>query len=127
MQPPTTSEEAGFSVLEMIVAFTILALVLGMVSQSIALARRNIVTAEAQLRSIKELREAILLHQLGSAAENTNPAQTGLAGFHTEEREIDIGGSHIIALRIEPNASVGPTAGNKRFLTFVPAPARRLQ
>lgn len=92
MQTTATSEEAGFSVLEMIVAFMILALVLGMVSQSIALARRNIVTAEAQLRSIRELREALLLRQLGSAADTSNTDQTGLAGYRTEEREIDIEG-----------------------------------
>jgi general secretion pathway protein I len=123
MQAPATSREAGFSVLEMIVAFTILALVLGMVSQSIALARRNILTAEAQLRSIKELREALLLRQLGSADGDTST----LASFRMEEREIDIDGSRVIALRIEPNASAGPSAGNKRFLTFLPAPVRHPQ
>ncbi|WP_432288784.1 type II secretion system protein (plasmid) [Aminobacter sp. BA135] len=127
MQTTATSEEAGFSVLEMIVAFTILALVLGMVSQSIALARRNIVTAEAQLRSIRELREALLLRQFGSAADASNTDQTGLAGYRTEGREIDIEGGRIIALRIEPSTSIWPSAGNNRFLTFVPAPARHPQ
>jgi general secretion pathway protein I len=127
MPEPVASNEAGFSVLEMIVAFTILALVLGMVSQSIALARRNIVTAEAQLRSIKELREALVLRQLGSAGDNTSSSQPGLASFRMEELEIDLDGSRFIALRIESNATVVPSVGNMRFLTFLPASTRHPQ
>ena len=50
-----TSSEEGFSILEMIVAMTILALVLGIASQSIVLASRSIAAAKQKARQLCEL------------------------------------------------------------------------
>ncbi|RVD12254.1 type II secretion system protein, partial [Mesorhizobium sp. M4B.F.Ca.ET.017.02.2.1] len=53
-----TSEnsEDGFSILEMIVAMTILALVLGIASQTIVLAGRSIVKAREEMEAARKVR-----------------------------------------------------------------------
>jgi len=113
---PSSAEE-GFSILEMIVAMTILALVLGIASQSIVLASRSIAAAKRQVEAARTVR--MMLADYEARAQTT--AQPG---WTLKTRTIDVAKARVTAVLIEKPGGAFPSGP---FLTFVPAqgPAAR--
>ena len=106
-----SSSEAGFSILEMIVAMTILALVLGIASQSIVLASRSIAAAKRQVEAARTVRMML--------ADYEARAQTvAQPGWTLKTRTIDVSKARVIAVLIEKPDGAFPGGP---FLTFVPA------
>ncbi|MER8734491.1 type II secretion system GspH family protein [Mesorhizobium sp. M1227] len=117
-QAAPDSDEDGFSILEMIVAMTILALVLGIASQSIVMASRSIAVAKAQVEAARAVREMLADHQagLGSNSTASDPAQPG---WSLKTRTIEISNAKLTAIIIERTGAAGAGRGEP-FLTFVP-------
>jgi len=114
---PANSED-GFSILEMIVAMTILALVLGIASQTIVLASRNIITAREQMEAARKVRAIMAQYDLtaesGGTTELDAVAQTG---WTVKVQPMSDGKVKFDAIIIEKS---GAAAGT--FLTFMPRP-----
>jgi general secretion pathway protein I len=105
------SSEDGFSILEMIVAMTILALVLGLASQSIVLASRSIAAAKRQVEAARTVRMMLADFE----ARTQTVAQPGWA---LKTRTIDLAKAKVTAVLIENTGGAFPGGP---FLTFVPA------
>lgn len=105
------SSEDGFSILEMIVAMTILALVLGVASQSIVLASRSIAAAKRQVETARTVR--VMLADYEARAQTV--AQPG---WTLKTRTIDVAKARVTAVLIEKPGGASPGGP---FLTFVPA------
>lgn len=112
-----SSGEDGFSILEMIVAMTILALVLGIASQSIVIASRGIAVAKAQVEAARTVRAMLADYQANAGLQANAPADPTRSGWTLNAREIEISRAKITAIIIE---KTGAGAGAP-FLTFVPA------
>lgn len=108
---PQSPSEDGFSILEMIVAMTILALVLGIASQSIVLASRSIAVARSQVEAARTVR--MMLADYEARAQTT--AQPG---WTLKTRTIDVSKARVTAVLIEKPGGAFPSGP---FLTFVPA------
>ena len=113
---PANSED-GFSILEMIVAMTILALILGIASQTIVLAGRSIVAAREQTEAARNVRA--IMAQYDADAESGGTAgldAIAQSGWTIKVQPMGTGKVKLDAILIE---KTGPAAGT--FLTFVPA------
>ncbi|QPC90766.1 type II secretion system protein J [Mesorhizobium sp. INR15] len=118
MMPTNSSSEDGFSILEMIVAMTILALVLGIASQTIVLASRSIVTAREQVEAARKIR-AIMAEYNGEAGTEGAAKMDGIAqsGWTLKAYPVDVAKAKMSAVVIEKSGA--GTSGS--FLTFLPA------
>ncbi|MER9614264.1 prepilin-type N-terminal cleavage/methylation domain-containing protein [Mesorhizobium sp. M0207] len=117
-QPAPVSEEDGFSILEMIVAMTILALVLGIASQSIVMASRSIAVAKTQVEAARAVR-AMLADYQANAGLNSIPSDAAQPGWSLKTRTIEISNAKLTAIIIERTGAAGAGRGEP-FLTFVP-------
>ncbi|MER9934325.1 prepilin-type N-terminal cleavage/methylation domain-containing protein [Mesorhizobium sp. M0088] len=104
------SAEDGFSILEMIVAMTILALVLGIASQSIVLASRSITAAKRQVEAARTVR--VMLTDYEARVQTTAPF-----GWTLKTRTIEMSKAKVTAVLIEKTGGAFPGGP---FLTFVP-------
>ena len=107
---PQPSSEDGFSILEMIVAMTILALVLGIASQSIVLASRSIASAKRQVEAARTVR-LMLADYEAQVQPVTQP------GWVLKTRRIEMSKAKVTAVVIEKTGGAFPGGP---FLTFVP-------
>jgi general secretion pathway protein I len=111
------NNEDGFSILEMIVAMTILALVLGVASQTIVLASRSIVAAREQTEAARTVRAIMAQYdtdaEIGGTAGIDAIAQSG---WTITVQPMGTGKAKLDAIVIE---KTGAAAGT--FLTFMPA------
>lgn len=101
----------GFTVLEMIVALTILALVLGLASQTIVMASRSVSAGNTRYQDASEIHA--LLAQLDSSG---HQREETFSGWLVKKQPLEIGGQKLIALTIEKKTG-GPAS---RILTFYP-------
>ena len=106
------SPEDGFSILEMIVAMTILALVLGIASQSIVLASRSINAAKRQVEAARTVRVMLADYEARPMAQTTAPS-----GWTLKTRTIEMSKAKVTAVLIE---RTGGAFQGQPFLTFVP-------
>ena len=115
------SSEDGFSILEMIVAMTILALVLGIASQSIVLASRSIAAAKRQVEAARTVRMILADYEAHVQPMAQTTTQTG---WTLKTRTMDVSKAKVTAVLIEKTGGAFP---GRPFLTFVPVqdPARR--
>jgi general secretion pathway protein I len=104
------SPEDGFSILEMIVAMTILALVLGIASQSIVLASRSITAAKRQAEAARTVR--VMLTDYEARVQTAAPS-----GWTLKTRTIEMSKAKVTAVLIE---KAGGAFQGRPFLTFVP-------
>ncbi|MBB6411483.1 PulJ/GspJ family protein [Mesorhizobium sangaii] len=104
------SPEDGFSILEMIVAMTILALVLGIASQSIVLASRSISAAQRQAEAARTVRVMLADYE-------AQIQPTAQSGWTLKTRTIDVSKAKVTAVLIENSHGAFPGGS---FLTFVP-------
>ncbi|WP_352684822.1 type II secretion system protein [Mesorhizobium sp. M0184] len=112
------SDEDGFSILEMIVAMTILALVLGIASQSIVMASRSIAVAKAQVEAARAVREMLADHQAGLGS-NSIASDAAQPGWSLKTRTIEVAKAKLTAIIIDRTGAAGAGRGEP-FLTFVP-------
>jgi len=105
------SPEDGFSILEMIVAMTILALVLGIASQSIVLASRSIATAKAQIEAARAARIMLADYEAGTSGSGERVQ----SGWRLQTRPIMVSKAKMAAVVIARTNGAG-----QPFLTFVP-------
>ncbi|MER8761478.1 MULTISPECIES: type II secretion system protein [unclassified Mesorhizobium] len=117
-QAAPDSDEDGFSILEMIVAMTILALVLGIASQSIVMASRSISVAKAQVEAARAV-HAMLADYQTNAGSNSIPSDPAQPGWSLKTRTIEISNAKLTAIIIERTGAAGAGRGEP-FLTFVP-------
>ncbi|TPM32785.1 prepilin-type N-terminal cleavage/methylation domain-containing protein [Mesorhizobium sp. B2-3-4] len=112
------NSEDGFSILEMIVAMTILALVLGIASQTIVLASRSIVKAREQVEAARKVR-AIMAQYDADTESGTTAGLDAVARSGWTVKVQPMGGpkAKITAIVIE-NGGAG--AGSQSFVTFMP-------
>ena len=108
---PQLSSEDGFSILEMIVAMTILARVLGIASQSIVLASRSITAAKRQVEAARTVR--VMLADYEAQVQPTAPS-----GWTLKTRTIGVSKAKVTAVIIQKTGGAFPGGP---FLTFVPA------
>ncbi|MFK0693147.1 type II secretion system protein J [Mesorhizobium sp. IMUNJ 23033] len=111
----SASDEDGFSILEMVVAMTILALVLGIASQSIVVASRSIAAARAEVEAARTMR-AVLADFEANAGTNAAGELTQ-SGWRLKARTIEVSKAKLAAIVIAKTS--GATPGGP-FLTFVP-------
>lgn len=104
-------DQDGFTLLEMIVALTILALVLGLASQTVVMASRSISVGNSRYKDAVGIRTA--LAHLESSDEKDDETSSG---WLIKKRSLDIGGQKLLALIIERKDG-GPTDS---VLTFYP-------
>lgn len=112
-----TAGQDGFSILEMIVAMTILALVLGIASQAIVLASRSIAVAREQVEDARRLREMMANYEAGGQ----HPVGTDnitSSGWILKTREVDVSRTKMTAVVVEQSGAAGKRNGS--FLTFLP-------
>ena len=105
------SSEDGFSILEMIVAMTILALVLGIASQSIVLASRSIAIAKAQIEAARAARVMLADYEAGTSGSGERVQ----SGWRLQARPITVSKAKMAAVVIARTNGAG-----QPFLTFVP-------
>ena len=111
------SSEDGFSILEMIVAMTILALVLGIASQSIVLASRSIATAKAQIEAARAARIMLAEYEAGT----NGSGERVQSGWRLQARPIMVSSKAKMAAVV-----IARTNGaGQPFLTFVPVKDRQ--
>ncbi|MER8583597.1 type II secretion system GspH family protein [Mesorhizobium sp. M1423] len=115
-QDNPSSGEDGFSILEMIVAMTILALVLGIASQSIVMASRSIAVAKAQVEAARAVRAMLANYQARGGSADTDMTQPG---WSLKTHTIDVSTAKLTAIVIERTDAAG-TGRGQPFLTFVP-------
>jgi general secretion pathway protein I len=108
------ASEDGFSILEMIVAMTILALVLGIASQSIVLASRSIAAAKRQVEAARTVRVMLADYE---AQVQPMAQPTTQSGWTLKTRTIDVSKAKVTAVLIEKSGGAFPGGP---FLTFVP-------
>lgn len=113
------SGEDGFSILEMIVAMTILALVLGIASQSIVMASRSIAAAKAQVEAIRAVRTMLADYDASTEPSAVRPERLTQPGWSLKARKIEVSRAKIAAIVIERTGAAGTARGGP-FLTFVP-------
>lgn len=113
----TTDGEAGFTVLETIVAMTILALMLAIATQSIVLASRSVASARNQAEAAFQLRAQLASFEaIGTSTGDSDTASPDM-GTDWRLQEIDIGGRKMIAIQTSGQVHQnGPS-----FLTFIPS------
>lgn len=109
--PQQGSSQDGFSILEMIVAMTILALVLGTASQSILLASRSIAAAKRQMEAARTVRIMLADYETGAQT----PVQPG---WSLQTRTIEVAKGKLTAIIVEKTEGAFHSAP---FLTFMPA------
>ncbi|MER9843848.1 prepilin-type N-terminal cleavage/methylation domain-containing protein [Mesorhizobium australicum] len=127
MTPRANSHDDGFSILEMIVAMTILALVLGIASQTIVLGSRSIMAARGQIEIARKIRAIMAQYDAETESEsNGNAKMDGLAqsGWAFKVQPIDVAKAKMSAILIEGS---GASGGSGSFLTFVPAGQQKPQ
>ncbi|MBZ9768406.1 MULTISPECIES: prepilin-type N-terminal cleavage/methylation domain-containing protein [unclassified Mesorhizobium] len=113
----TPGSEDGFSILEMIVAMSILALVLGIASQTIVLASRSFVTAREQVEAARKVREIMAQYDSDAGIGGTAGLDAiGQSGWTVKTQPIGDGKAKLDAIIIEKSG-----AGAGTFLTFMPA------
>jgi len=113
---PETSQD-GFSILEMIVAMTILALVLGIASQTIVLASRSIVTAREQVEAARKVRTIMAQYDVDAASGDSGRLDAlAQSGWTIKVQPMNAGKAKLDAIVIENSQ-----AGSAPFLTFMPA------
>lgn len=110
----TRDGEAGFTVLETIVAMTILALTLAIATQSVVLASRSLASARSQAEATLQMKAQLARFEAGFDDSRITSPEPG-KGWRL--REIDIGGRKLIAIQISTQKHQSDPA----FLTFVPA------
>lgn len=110
--PQQGSPQDGFSVLEMIVAMTILALVLGTASQSILLASRSIAAAKRKLEAARIVRIMLADYETGART-------TVQPGWRLQTRTIEVAKAKFTAIIVEKTDGA---FRSEPFLTFMPAP-----
>ena len=110
------SPEDGFSILEMIVAMTILALVLGIASQSIVLASRSIAIAKAQIEAARAARIMLSEYEAGTS----DSGERVQSGWRLQTRPIVVSKAKMAAVVIARTNGAG-----QPFLTFVPVKDRQ--
>lgn len=121
MIPHTPSpDEDGFSILEMIVAMTILALVLSIASQSIVMASRSIAVAKAQVEDARAVRALLADYQANAGLQATDPDGPARSGWTLNTRRIEVSKNGMTAIIIQKTGASGAGRGEP-FLTFVPA------
>lgn len=111
--------EDGFSILEMIVAMTILALVLGIASQSIVMASRSIAAAKAQVEAVRAVRTTLADYDASTEPSAVRLEGLTQAGWSLKAHEIEFSRAKITAIVIEKTGAAGAARGGP-FLTFVP-------
>ncbi|RWF74543.1 MAG: prepilin-type N-terminal cleavage/methylation domain-containing protein [Mesorhizobium sp.] len=116
-EPP--SGEDGFSILEMIVAMTILALVLGIASQSIVMASRSIAAAKAQVEAVRAIRLMLADYEANTGPQSTTSNDPTPSGWSLKARKLEVSKAKITAIVIEKIGPLGAASGEP-FLTFVP-------
>ncbi|MGX5805659.1 PulJ/GspJ family protein [Bradyrhizobium sp. Arg314] len=112
-----TAGQEGFSILEMIVAMTILALVLGIASQAIVLAGRSISAAREQVEDARRLREMMADYEAGGQHSGGADNITS-SGWTLKTSKIDVSRTKMTALIVEQGGAAGKRKG--AFLTFLP-------
>lgn len=112
--------EDGFSILEMIVAMTILALVLGIASQSIVMASRSIAVAKAQVEDARTVRAMLADYQASAGPQAADPDGPARPRWTLSARKIAVSKAKMTAVIIEKTGASGAGRGAP-FLTFVPA------
>lgn len=113
---PTTSED-GFTILEAIVAMTILALVLGIASQSVILARSSVDAARTRVELTKNVQELITRLEMAQApATEASAKEAERYGLSVTVSSVGIADGTVNAIMISD------TGGNSgaSFLTFLP-------
>ncbi|TIQ16775.1 MAG: prepilin-type N-terminal cleavage/methylation domain-containing protein [Mesorhizobium sp.] len=113
------SGEDGFSILEMIVAVTILALVLGIASQSIVMASRSIAAAKAQVEAVRAVRTMLADYDANTESSAVGSEHLTQSGWSLKTRKIEVSRAKITAIVIERTGVAGAARGGT-FLTFVP-------
>ncbi|AZO32538.1 type II secretion system protein [Mesorhizobium sp. M1B.F.Ca.ET.045.04.1.1] len=113
-----TSEnsEDGFSILEMIVAMTILALVLGIASQTIVLAGRSIVKAREEMEAARKVRAIMAQYYAAESGATAGLDAIAQSGWTVKIQPMGGAKAKLDAIVIENS---GAAAGT--FLTFMPA------
>ncbi|CCV09527.1 General secretion protein I [Mesorhizobium metallidurans STM 2683] len=119
-QATPSSAEDGFSILEMIVAMTILALILGIASQSIVMASRSIAAAKAQVEAARTVRTILADYQANIGLQTSATDDPMPSGWSLKARKIEVSKAKITAILIEKTGASGAARGEP-FLTFVPA------
>lgn len=110
----------GFTTLETVVAFTILALVLGAASQSIALSARSLARAHHSVDAAELARELVAHEAAGVAGGRAAvDGETDGDGWTVERRIVREGGRSFVALRVSIDNGAAPEA----FVTLLPIPA----
>ncbi|MCP9229988.1 type II secretion system GspH family protein [Mesorhizobium sp. LMG 17147] len=107
------SGEDGFSILEMIVAMTILALVLGIASQSIVTASRSIAVAKEQVEAARAIRAMLANYQARGGSADMDMTQPS---WSLKTHTIEVSKAKLTAIVIEGSGG----GGGAPFLTFVP-------
>ncbi|MDX8525892.1 prepilin-type N-terminal cleavage/methylation domain-containing protein [Mesorhizobium sp. MSK_1335] len=121
---PADSED-GFSILEMIVAMTILALVLGIASQTIVLAGRSIVKAREQVEAARKVRSIMAQYDAdGESGGTAGLDAVAQSGWTVKVQPMGAGKVKLNAIVIENS---GSAAGDASFLTFTPARRQNAQ
>lgn len=116
-EPP--SGEDGFSILEMIVAMTILALVLGIASQSIVMASRSIAAAKAEVETVRAVRTMLADYEASTEPNAVRLEALTQPGWSLKARKIEVSRANTTAIVIERTGVAGAARGGS-FLTFVP-------
>lgn len=108
------SDEDGFSILEMIVAMTILSLILGIAAQTIVLASRSISAARERVEDARRLREILADYDAGGYR-GGDAHSTDASGWVFKTSSIEVSRTKMTAVVVE---QAGKRSGS--FLTFVP-------
>ncbi|TGP85421.1 MULTISPECIES: prepilin-type N-terminal cleavage/methylation domain-containing protein [unclassified Mesorhizobium] len=117
---PENSDDDGFSILEMIVAMTILALVLGIASQTIVLASRSIVIAREQMEAARKVRAIMAQYDAGAESGGTAGLDAiAQSGWTVKIQPMGDGKAKLDAIVIEKSGAAGT------FLTFMPVRQRQ--
>lgn len=109
--------EEGFTILEMVVAMTILALVLGIASQSIVLASRSVAVAREKVEEARQLRALMANYDAGIQSTDDLGALAG-SGWVLRAVPIDVARTGMTAVILERRDASGRRGSS--FLTFVP-------
>ena len=107
-------DEDGFSILEMIVAMTILSLILGIAAQTMVLASRSISAARERVEDARRLREIMADYDAGGY-QGGDAHSTDASGWVFKTSSIEISRTKMTAVVVE---QAGKRGGS--FLTFVP-------
>lgn len=116
-EPLKRDGEEGFTILEMVVAMTILALVLGIASQSIVLASRSVAIAQEKVEEARQLRALMANYDAGIQSTDDLGGQAG-SGWILRAVPIDVARSGMTAVILERRDASGRRGSS--FLTFVP-------